>query len=115
MTRNNKSCIIYLTTKVVKIITNERLKKEYELENRLSILKFSTNVLNNIQMLEDEKREFEEDEILRSLSSEFKEKYFELIDGFNKASLFLVDKILEERMQNAAPCQDFTYEDITLE
>lgn len=82
--------------------------------NRLNILKFTIDILNQLESLQDMEAELEESEWLDSVPEVYKEEYRDLIEDFKKSSIKLADKVLENELLNAdkiANCEKVVIDD----
>lgn len=82
--------------------------------NRIDILNFTNAVLSIADQFESVQTDLEENGLYSLIPTEYREEYFDLVEDFRRSSLVLIDKIIENSLLDATPCQECSYSEVEI-
>lgn len=82
--------------------------------NRAVILNFTNAVLGIADQFESVQTDLEENGLYSLIPTEYREEYFDLVEDFRHSSLVLIDKIIENSLLDATPCQECSYSEVEI-
>lgn len=82
--------------------------------NRVVILNFTNAVLGIADQFESVQTDLEENGLYSLIPTEYREEYFDLVEDFRCSSLVLIDKIIENSLLDATPCQECSYSEVEI-
>lgn len=82
--------------------------------NRVVILNFTNAVLGIADQFESVQTDLEENGLYSLIPTEYREEYFDLVEDFRRSSLVLIDKIIENSLLDATPCQECSYSEVEI-